>query len=160
MCNVFRFKISAIFHTVFSLTFRFSLSFYQILISISLILLLNPDFWAIFSFPLTLIWPLRHHPFSFPCHLFLPTLGTGSATCFMFSIFHFINSSLRRTVSPSFLSRTKNFLSICLCKSLQPFVGPWPLFSYLNLYSVGWTSWTRGQPFTTPLPIHRTTQTE
>jgi hypothetical protein len=29
---------------------------------------------------------------------------------------------------------------------LQPFVGPWPLFSYLILYTVGSTPWTGDQP--------------
>jgi hypothetical protein len=44
--------------------------------------------------------------------------------------------------------------------ALQPFVGPWPLFSFLILYTVDRTSWTRDQPVTRPLPTHRTTQTQ
>jgi hypothetical protein len=46
--------------------------------------------------------------------------------------------------------------SICLSFSmaLQPF-GPWPLFQFLNLYTVGRTHWTRYQPVGRPLPTHR-----
>jgi hypothetical protein len=38
----------------------------------------------------------------------------------------------------------------------QPFVGPWPLFSFLILYTVGRTPLTGDQPVARPLPIHRT----
>jgi hypothetical protein len=37
---------------------------------------------------------------------------------------------------------------------------PWPLFQFLNLYTVGRTPWTGDQPVARPLPTHRTTQTE
>jgi hypothetical protein len=40
--------------------------------------------------------------------------------------------------------------------SLQPFIGPWPLFQFLNLYTVSKTPWTGDQP----LPTHRTTRNE
>jgi hypothetical protein len=40
----------------------------------------------------------------------------------------------------------------------QPF-GPWPLFQFLYLYTVGTTPWTGDQPDAGPLPAHRTTQT-
>jgi hypothetical protein len=40
--------------------------------------------------------------------------------------------------------------------SLQPFVVPWPLFQFLNLYTVSRTPWTGSQPVAKPLPIHRT----
>jgi hypothetical protein len=40
---------------------------------------------------------------------------------------------------------------------LQPFVGPWPLFSsFLILYTVGRTPWTGDQPIAWPLRTHRT----
>jgi hypothetical protein len=42
--------------------------------------------------------------------------------------------------------------------ALQPFVGPWPFFSFLILYTIGRTPWTRDQPVARPLPIHRATQ--
>jgi hypothetical protein len=42
----------------------------------------------------------------------------------------------------------------------QPFVGPWPLLSFLNLYTVGRTPWTEDQPLARPLPAHRATQTQ
>jgi hypothetical protein len=44
--------------------------------------------------------------------------------------------------------------------TLQSFVWPWPLFQFLNLYTVGRTPWTRDQPVARPLPTHRTTQTQ
>jgi hypothetical protein len=44
--------------------------------------------------------------------------------------------------------------------ALQSFVGPWPLFSFLILYTVSRTPWTGDQSVARPLPTHRTTQTE
>jgi hypothetical protein len=44
--------------------------------------------------------------------------------------------------------------------ALQPSVGSWQLFQFLNLYTVGRTPWTRDQPVARPLPTHRTTQTQ
>jgi hypothetical protein len=43
--------------------------------------------------------------------------------------------------------------------ALLPF-GPWPLFQFLNLYTVGGTPWTEDQNDASPLPIHRTIQTQ
>jgi hypothetical protein len=40
----------------------------------------------------------------------------------------------------------------------SPVVGPWPLFQFLNLYTVGRTPWTGDQPVARPLPTRRTTQ--
>jgi hypothetical protein len=37
---------------------------------------------------------------------------------------------------------------------------PWPLFQFLNPYTVGRTRWTGDQPVARPLPAHRTTQTQ
>jgi hypothetical protein len=42
----------------------------------------------------------------------------------------------------------------------QPFVGPWPLFQFLYLYTVRRTPWTGDQAVAMPLSIHRTAQTE
>jgi hypothetical protein len=42
----------------------------------------------------------------------------------------------------------------------SPFVGPWSLFQFLNLYTVGRTPWTGDQPVARPLPTRRTTQTQ
>jgi hypothetical protein len=45
--------------------------------------------------------------------------------------------------------------------ALQPFVGPWALLQYRNLfYTDGRTPWTSDQPVARPLPIHRTAQTQ
>jgi hypothetical protein len=44
--------------------------------------------------------------------------------------------------------------------ALQPFSGPWPLFSFLILYTVGRTPWMSDQPVARTLPTHRTTQTQ
>jgi hypothetical protein len=41
----------------------------------------------------------------------------------------------------------------------RPFVGPWPLFSFLIPYTVARTPWTGDQPVAMPLPTRRTTQT-
>jgi hypothetical protein len=54
------------------------------------------------------------------------------------------------------LPLTTTYLSM----AVQPFVGPWPLFSFLILYAVGRTPWTGDQPVSKPLPVHRTTQTQ
>jgi hypothetical protein len=40
--------------------------------------------------------------------------------------------------------------------ALRPFVGPWPFFSFLILYTVGRTPWMGDQPVARPLPTHRT----
>jgi hypothetical protein len=44
--------------------------------------------------------------------------------------------------------------------ALQPYVGPWSLFQFLNLYTVGRTPWTRDEPVARPLTTHRTTKTQ
>jgi hypothetical protein len=44
--------------------------------------------------------------------------------------------------------------------ALQTFVRPWPLFQFLNLYTVDRTPWTGHQPVARPLPVLRTTQTQ
>jgi hypothetical protein len=44
--------------------------------------------------------------------------------------------------------------------AIQPFVWPWPLFQFLNLYTVGRIPWTGDQPVARPLPTHRKTQTQ
>jgi hypothetical protein len=50
-------------------------------------------------------------------------------------------------------------LSLSLSVALQPF-GLWPLFQFLNLYTVGRTPWTGDQRVARPLPKHSTTQRE
>jgi hypothetical protein len=44
--------------------------------------------------------------------------------------------------------------------AVQPFVGPWPFFQFLNPYTVDRTPWTGDQPVARPLPTHRTTQAQ
>jgi hypothetical protein len=44
---------------------------------------------------------------------------------------------------------------------LQPFVGPWPLLHFRNLfYTDGRTRWTSDQPIARPRPAHRATPTQ
>jgi hypothetical protein len=43
--------------------------------------------------------------------------------------------------------------------AVQPF-GPWPLFQFLNLYTIGRAPWTGDQPTARMLPTRRTTQTQ
>jgi hypothetical protein len=50
---------------------------------------------------------------------------------------------------------------IIIIKTLQPFVGPWPPFQFLDpIHTIGRTPWTGDQPVWKPLPTHRTTQTQ
>jgi hypothetical protein len=44
-------------------------------------------------------------------------------------------------------------------ENLQPFVGPWPLSSFLILYTFGRTPWTGHPPVTRPLLTHRAAHT-
>jgi hypothetical protein len=37
--------------------------------------------------------------------------------------------------------------------ALQPFVWPWPLFSFLILYTIGRTPWTSDQPIATVIIV-------
>jgi hypothetical protein len=62
-----------------------------------------------------------------------------------------------------FLHEGTSSLISCIHSSmaLQPFVGPWPLLQFRNLfYTDGRTRWTSDQPVARPLPKHRTTQTQ
>jgi hypothetical protein len=43
---------------------------------------------------------------------------------------------------------------------VQSFLGTWPFFNVLILYTVGRTPWTGEQPVSRPLPTQRTTQTQ
>jgi hypothetical protein len=60
----------------------------------------------------------------------------------------FIHPSVRPSVRPS------------IHLSLYSPCEPWPLFQFLNLYTVGRTPWTSDQPVIRPLPTHSTTQTQ
>jgi hypothetical protein len=46
---------------------------------------------------------------------------------------------------------------IIIIISLQPFVAPWTLLTFLILYTGGRTPWTGDQSVARPLPKHRTT---
>jgi hypothetical protein len=52
------------------------------------------------------------------------------------------------------------YVYIYMSTAVQPFVGFWPLFSFLNFYTVGRTPWTGDQPFARALPAPRTPQTQ
>jgi hypothetical protein len=49
---------------------------------------------------------------------------------------------------------------IYLSMGLQPFVGPWPLFQFLDFYTVGRTPFDGDHYVARPLPTHRTAQTQ
>jgi hypothetical protein len=51
-------------------------------------------------------------------------------------------------------------LPLFICLWLYSPCGPWPLFQFHNIHTLGRTSWTGDQPVARPLPIHRTTQTQ
>jgi hypothetical protein len=62
-------------------------------------------------------------------------------------------------------TRTWSDIAIPVCSvtvhSLySSFVGPWPLFCFLILYTVDMTPWTGVQPVARPRPTRRTTQTQ
>jgi hypothetical protein len=44
--------------------------------------------------------------------------------------------------------------------AIQPFVGPWPLFRFLILYTFSKTPWTEDQSVARPRPKQRTAQTQ
>jgi hypothetical protein len=56
----------------------------------------------------------------------------------------------------STVRQRKGFLLYSIM-AVQPFVGHWSLFQFLNLYTVGRTPWMGDQPVARP-PTHRTTQ--
>jgi hypothetical protein len=51
-------------------------------------------------------------------------------------------------------------ISLSIYLRLYSPCGPWSLFQFLNLYTVGRTPWTGNQPVARPLPTHRITQTQ
>jgi hypothetical protein len=55
-----------------------------------------------------------------------------------------------------YFNRYYRVLKTYLSMALLPFVGPWPLFSFVILYTVGSTFRTGDRPVARPLPIHRT----
>jgi hypothetical protein len=52
------------------------------------------------------------------------------------------------------------YLSMYLSIYLQPFLGLGRFFLFLDVYTVGRTPWTGGQPFARPLPAHKRAQTQ
>jgi hypothetical protein len=48
--------------------------------------------------------------------------------------------------------------TVYLSVVLEHFVGPWPLFQLLDLYTVVRAHWMGDQPVARPLPAHRTIQ--
>jgi hypothetical protein len=50
----------------------------------------------------------------------------------------------------AFLRKVSIYLSMYVW--LYSPCGPWSLFQFLDLYTVGWTPWTADQPVTKPLP--------
>jgi hypothetical protein len=51
-------------------------------------------------------------------------------------------------------------LNTCIYLWLYSSCGPWPLFQFLNLYTVVRTPSTGDQPFIRPILAHRTTQAQ
>jgi hypothetical protein len=85
---------------------------------------------------------------------------------FSSTAYHFIplrwNIRLSALFSNTFQSLSI-YLSVCLCLSFSLSIylwlyspcGPWPLFQFFNLYTVGRTPWTGDQPVARPLRTHR-----
>jgi hypothetical protein len=59
----------------------------------------------------------------------------------------------------SLLKSRKYCILLWLYSSVWALCGPWPLFQFLNLYTVSRTHWTSDKPVAKPLPTHTTTQT-
>jgi hypothetical protein len=59
-----------------------------------------------------------------------------------------------------FLKLIHPSLPLSVCQWLYSPRGSWPLFQFLNLYTVGRTPWTGDQPVSRPLPTHRATQSQ
>jgi hypothetical protein len=67
---------------------------------------------------------------------------------------------LTDTCSGSVIAQVHCILFIYSSMALQPFVGPWPLLQFRNLfYTDSRTPWSSDQSVARPLPTHRTTQT-
>jgi hypothetical protein len=66
---------------------------------------------------------------------------------------------LRASLSVLIYKEGQEFLNINICPWLYSPCGPWPLFQFLNLYTVSRTPWGIS-PSQGPLPTHRTTQTQ
>jgi hypothetical protein len=49
-----------------------------------------------------------------------------------------------------------HIIIIIIITALQPFVGPWPLFQFLDPIHNRSSNWTADQPVARPLPVHRT----
>jgi hypothetical protein len=64
----------------------------------------------------------------------------------------FAGSCERGNETPA--STTGYLIPVYLSIGLQPFVGHWPLFSFLISYTVCRTPWTGDQPVARPLPTH------
>jgi hypothetical protein len=73
---------------------------------------------------------------------------------------------ISETISSKQITLRYVCLSICLSiylptylsMVLQPFVGPWPLFQFLNSYTVGRAPWMGDEPVARPLHAHSTAQ--
>jgi hypothetical protein len=66
---------------------------------------------------------------------------------------------------PHYVRKCLETVSVCKwlyksSKALQSFVGPWPLFQFLDPIHSQWDSLDGNQPVARPLPIYRTKNTE
>jgi hypothetical protein len=93
-------------------------------------------------------------------YIYPPTyLPTNLAICLAvcLSAYLSIDPSIHPSIHTSIHPPT--YLPTYLPTVLQSSVGPWPLFSFLILYTVGRTPWMGNQPVIRPLPTYRRTQT-
>jgi hypothetical protein len=66
----------------------------------------------------------------------------------------------RNDVDDTAVANFKELLRPTIYLRLYSPCGPWPLFQFLNPYTVGRTPWTGDQPVARPLPTYETTQTQ
>jgi hypothetical protein len=111
--------------------------------------------------------------FIIPCYLSLNALISSTYNLVLFYISEcLVNSSIILSTLffliflislffPSVFTPHSYTSFIHLSMVLQPFVWPWPLLQFRNLfYTAGRTSWTSDQPVARQLPTHRRTQTQ
>jgi hypothetical protein len=76
------------------------------------------------------------------------------------SINQFVYPSIHLSIHPPTYPPIHPSIHLSICLSIylwlyDPFVGPWPLFQFLNLYTIGRIPSTGDQPAARPLPTHK-----
>jgi hypothetical protein len=101
--------------------------------------------------------------------LYIPYIATfhGTNLLILPNIHSFVRPSAQPSVHPSIQPSVHPSIRPSIHPSIHPThpslyspCGSWPLFHFLNLYTVCRTPWMGDQPVVTPIPTPRTTHTE